>query len=135
MRSWRPWIPNDQSSENRSGFVYLIAHHELGALKIGVASDDSDRLNQHLDHGWVLRASWPFRDFTDAFIVEESVLDRWRNLYGAPPAVHRSGMPQGGWTETVRWTSDAEREIRSLVDEMWRERRHTPLQQHARGSR
>ena len=125
---WRPWVPRGQCSEDLSGFVYLIANHELNALKIGVASDGSSRLDYHFDQGWFLRASWPFASFTDAFVVEEAVLDRWRNLYGAPPAVKRSEMRQGGWTETMRWTTDAEREIRDFVTEMWRERRAGPSQ-------
>ena len=130
QRLWRPWVPRGQCSENLSGFVYLIANHELSALKIGVASDGSSRLDYHFDRGWVLRASWPFASFTDAFVVEEAVLDRWRNLYGTPPAVQRSDMRQGGWTETMTWTTDAEREIRDFVTEMWRERRAEPSQHY-----
>lgn len=126
-RSWRPWIPANQSSENKSGFVYLIRHYGLNALKIGVASDGSKRLDEHLSQGWILRASWPFGDLTDAFVAEEAVLDRWRNLYGTPPALARSDMPQGGWTETMRWAGDAEREIREFVNGMWRERQHSHL--------
>ena len=122
MPQWRAWIPSNRSSEGRSGIVYLAGNEELWALKIGVASEGSERVEDHERHGWTLLASWGFRHLTDALIAEELVLDRWRNLYGQPPVVSRSRMPQGGHTETMRWTKAAEREIFEVVSTFWSER-------------
>ena len=123
--NWRPWIGHNHCSENRSGEVYLIGHQGMNALKIGVAGPQSDRLEQHFALGWILRDLWGFESLTDAYLTEEAVLDRWRNLYGQQPWLCRTDLPQGGWTETLRWTSANELEIRRFVREKWREA-HVP---------
>jgi len=116
---WRPWIGPRHCSENRSGFVYLIGRVELNALKIGVTGEESDRLEQHYAHGWVLRDIWRFESLTDAFLIEELVLDRWRNLYRCIPWLSREQVPQGGWTETIEWTAATELELRRFIRNHW----------------
>lgn len=116
---WRPWIGPRHCSENRSGFVYLIGRIELNALKIGVTGEDSDRLEQHYTLGWVLRDIWRFESLTDAFLIEELVLDRWRNLYQCIPWLSREQVPQGGWTETIKWTAANELELRRFIRNHW----------------
>ena len=116
---WRPWIGPRHSSENKPGLVYLIGRVDLRALKIGVTREDSNRLEQHYDHGWVLRDIWRFESLTDAFLAEELVLDRWRNLYRCGPWLTRQQVPQGGWTETIKWTAASELEVRRFVRDRW----------------
>lgn len=97
-------------------------HLRLDALKIGVASDDSPRLSNHENRGWQLVDSWWFPHLTDAYVIEELILDRWRNLYHTLPHVAREEMPQKGFTETMARTSDAIHEIRRIVREQCAER-------------
>ena len=119
---WKPWIGSTICSEDRSGELYLIEHSRLDALKIGVASDDSPRIADHENRGWQLVDSWWFPHLTDAYVIEELILDRWRNLYRTLPRVAREQMPQKGFTETMARTSDAVHEIRRFVREQCEER-------------
>jgi len=119
---WRPWIGSTICSEDRSGELYLIEHLQLDALKIGVASDDSSRIANHENRGWQLVDSWWFPHLTDAYVIEELILDRWRNLYQTLPHVPREQMPQKGFTETMARSSDAVHEIRRFVRAQCEER-------------
>ncbi len=84
--------------------VYLIKHVEFGALKIGVAGVDSDRLGQHRRKGWELIASWTYEVGADAKLEERTVLDQWK-ADGLPVGfLDPSDMPQRGETETTSLT-------------------------------
>ncbi len=83
--------------------VYLLRHDRHQALKIGVASEVSkyDRIAHHARHGWEIVSSWVTPSGDHAAAVEQGVLRWWREEIGAPIALSRKEMPQGGWTETA----------------------------------
>ncbi len=51
--------------------------------------------------GWRVVATWDLDTGDDAEVVEEGILEWWRNELGAPAAIVKDDMPQGGWTETA----------------------------------
>lgn len=83
--------------------VYLLRHDRHQALKIGVASEASkyDRIADHARHGWEMVRSWATPSGNHAAAIEQEVLRWWREEIGAPMALTKKEMPQGGWTETV----------------------------------
>jgi hypothetical protein len=83
--------------------VYLLRHEDLEALKVGIASRVSrtDRIAQHAFKGWKTIGSWSTPTGFHAAAVELGVLNWWRNELGAPVALTKRDMPQGGYTETV----------------------------------
>ena len=85
------------------GLVYLLSHPTQFALKVGVTSGaaKADRVEQHTRNGWTLVRLWNVPTGDDAETIEEAVLRWWRLSLGAPPAIHREHMPQGGCSETA----------------------------------
>jgi hypothetical protein len=90
--------------------VYLVTHPLLGAHKIGIAGQQSRRLDHHRSLGWHVYRTMRFESGADAYRVEQAVL-RWmrEERRWAPHLAAGSG-----WTETV----DAH--FVSL-EELWRE--------------
>lgn len=86
-----------------SGYLYLISHARLQALKIGISNNasQSDRVSDHVTHGWKVENIWTFANFNVAERIEGAVIAWWRNEMRLPPHVPQSAMPQGGYTETV----------------------------------
>lgn len=80
--------------------VYLLVNETLGALKIGIMRDHSNRIDHHQRNGWRLVDAWRDLDLATAHTAEQAVLAAWRNS-GIPDAVTREDMPQGGWSETA----------------------------------
>ena len=76
--------------------VYLVAHADLNALKVGIAAGQS-RLQEHQRDGWETVRVWDMRDGAVAYEVEQAVLAGWRAA-DYPPALE-AGWP--GYTETV----------------------------------
>lgn len=99
--------PRQGSSSNvygaGSGYLYLISHANLQALKIGVSNNasQSDRVSDHVSQGWKVENIWTFNNFSSAERIEGAVIAWWRNELKLPPHVPQSAMPQGGYTETV----------------------------------
>lgn len=85
------------------GVVYLLTHGQLFAVKVGVTTKAArnDRIAEHTKHGWVLVASWDVSTGDIAYDVEQQVLGWWRGELGAPAAVPKEAMTQGGWSETA----------------------------------
>lgn len=83
-----------------AALVYLIAHAELGAVKVGIADTAGLRLAQHRRKGWQILAVFQV-SAKSAAAIETDVLKWWRGALGLPSYLTRSQMPQGGWTETV----------------------------------
>ena len=80
--------------------VYLVAHGQLGAVKVGVSDPGGARVAQHRRAGWHLVAA--FRVAGGAAVaIEADVLGWWRTGLGLPSYLRSDQMPQGGWTETV----------------------------------
>ncbi len=88
-----------------AGYLYVITSPELGAHKIGIANfaevSYEDRVERHMKHGWLPYKTTIFDLTETAFRVEQAVLRWMRRTRQLPPALTRSDMPQGGWTETV----------------------------------
>lgn len=77
--------------------VYLITHPILGIHKIGIAGTGSKRLKVHSFGGWEVHRTMTFEKGTDAYLVEQSVLNWMRYEMNWPV-----GITEGsGWTETV----------------------------------
>jgi hypothetical protein len=95
------------------GYLYLITNHRFDALKIGIANFAEaayeDRVERHIKHGWQPYKATQFTMTETAFQVEQATLRWLRTTRKLPPALTRTDMPQGGWTETVNATAiDAE---------------------------
>ncbi len=85
------------------GVIYLIAHDEYGALKIGITSTKTtrERLAVHRLHGWRVIREWVTETGQQAVFAEGEVLRWLREDLGTKPCLLPDDMPQGGWTETV----------------------------------
>lgn len=84
----------------KEGFVYLLLHPALGAVKVGITETSGFRLKVHARYGWqtvaAVRVSGEL-----AVKIEKTVLAGWRTDLGLPRYLGKNEMPQGGWTETV----------------------------------
>ena len=75
-------------------------HELLGALKIGVSNDGTNRLQDHRRQGWEIIEKHRMTG-EKAYLVEQTVLAWWRVDLGLPPYLSRAEMPQRGEIETV----------------------------------
>ena len=84
------------------GLIYLLQHEDFFALKIGITTTATrvNRINQHKEHGWVLIRQWSVLTGEQAEFVETDLIVWWRDVLGAPIALTKQNMPQGGFTET-----------------------------------
>jgi hypothetical protein len=80
--------------------LYLVLHHDLNALKLGITGEGTGRVHEHRQQGWELVCTYALATAADAAWVEAQVIAAWRAA-GYPPGVDRAAMPQTGWTETV----------------------------------
>ena len=85
------------------GILYLITNEKLNAHKIGItnAGAKEKRLEKHLANGWQIYKTTIFEDGNHAYIVEQSILEWWRNELKLPIFLSAKDMPQRGFTETV----------------------------------
>lgn len=85
------------------GFVYLMRHQSLGALKIGIASNSSssDRVSVHQSKGWELLKKWEFRSTWHAYLIEQEIISWWRDELELENGVSPVQMTQGGFSETA----------------------------------
>jgi len=83
--------------------LYLMRHDSFQCLKIGITnrSAKNDRVATHTAEGWAIVATWDSDDGDTMLNAEAAVLHWWRATLGAPAALQRVDMPQGGWTETA----------------------------------
>ena len=95
--------------------LYVIAHSELGAYKVGIAQETSPRIAVHQRYGWDVLGTWAFPTGLLARSVEQSVLDHFRSVLDLPPYLSSEVMPQGGWTETISSEAMSERGLLELV--------------------
>ena len=84
------------------GIVYLMRHPDLFCLKVGVSTTAAKavRVDAHAKTGWVTIETWD-TPTGDAEQIEQQILGWWRNELGAPPALTKTEMPTGGWSETA----------------------------------
>lgn len=98
--------------------LYLVTHDALDAVKVGIGlvrNGKSERIQSHINQGWVLHQLWTgFPSLRAALDIEKSVLRAWR---GAGLAVHLSAedMPQRGHTETARLSEVDLPDVEALV--------------------
>jgi hypothetical protein len=85
------------------GIVYLIAHRQLDAAKIGISTTEAkqDRVAAHSNHGWDLVRRWDVATGAEALTIEQEAIGWWRNQCDAPVALTADDMPTGGYTETA----------------------------------
>jgi len=85
------------------GIVYLVVNQAYFAMKIGMTTTTAreGRVEQHLGHGWKLVRLWNVPTGDDAEAIEYAVLNWWRKELLAPPALSKTEMSQGGWSETA----------------------------------
>lgn len=95
------WCAEYGFSMSKPGYTYLLLHDEMGALKVGVASDTSSRVVNFQRHGWIVLGQERFATGFDAVYVEQNMLTWWREDLGLPPYLSEELMPLGGFTETV----------------------------------
>ncbi|MDA9918017.1 hypothetical protein N9D44_01760 [Pontimonas sp.] len=81
--------------------VYLITHRELGAHKVGIAAQTSQRMNAHRREGWETYRTLDAEDGYTAKLIEDQVLAWWRNELRLPYYLAQEEMPHGGFSETV----------------------------------
>jgi len=91
---------------DKPAILYLVQSSSLFAVKIGVTGVDGsllrkNRVRQHGEEGWTLVSQWHVDQGAVAEDIESEVLNWWRGEIGAPAAVSKLEMPQGGWTETA----------------------------------
>ena len=84
------------------GFIYVMTHDELSAVKIGIGGDTSkmNRINQHKKYGWTLYKRLTLDTAEEAYEIEQAVMSWLRYDLGLPRFLSSEEMPQGGHTET-----------------------------------
>jgi recombinational DNA repair protein (RecF pathway) len=98
------------------GCLYLIRHLGFGAIKVGIAGQESNRITQHVQLGWDLLEVWDFDVGEDAYEVEQRVISWWRDDLGFGQALDKETMPQRGWTETAHVSDVGPDETIKFVD-------------------
>ncbi len=88
-----------------SGYLYLMTHQELLAHKVGIGnsvrSRGRSRIAQHEKRGWKLFKQMDFEVTDDAYLLEQKVLEWFRQVKKLNVHLSEFEMPQGGFTETV----------------------------------
>jgi len=94
--------------------VYLLAHRNMQAIKIGIASSEA-RVRGHLAHDYLLVEQWCDLGHDQARAVERTVLFTWRQAGWEP----MGDVPSDGRTETAAFVHlEATRtQLRSLLGE------------------
>ncbi|MGW6418536.1 hypothetical protein [Streptomyces sp. NPDC055055] len=84
---------------DKPGYLYLLVHADLAAVKIGICNEETDRVRSHKSNGWALIQQELLPGHLAAK-AEDLVLEHWAKL-DLPYGASKDDMPQGGWTETV----------------------------------
>ncbi|WP_370037233.1 zinc-ribbon domain-containing protein [Nocardioides sp.] len=86
----------------RPGYVYLLEHSALGALKVGVTNEGTTRLAMFQARAWQVLNLEYFSVGADAAAVERAIKAWWRRDLGLPAWLGPAEMSAtGGWTETI----------------------------------
>jgi hypothetical protein len=97
-------FPTPSRSSTSYGYVYLMAHSELGLLKVGFTTRRSDfsvgRIAQHIDQGFTKLKVVRFETVEEARLLESDVLWLWSE-HNVRRKLTTSEMPQGGGTEVA----------------------------------
>lgn len=84
-------------------FLYLISNPSLNSHKVGIGGFDSltNRIDQHLRHGWETYRQLDVDTGEEAYEIEQALLDWLRNDLNLQQYLLPEQMPQRGHTETV----------------------------------
>ena len=94
----------DQTAPSIAYLLRLDIDERHRVVKVGVANNDSGRLEKHESRGWVVLEVVETVTGEEALAVEQEVIRVWREM-GIEP-IAKQHIPNGdGWTETA----DAER--------------------------
>jgi hypothetical protein len=98
--------------------VYVVIHHGLGAVKVGVTSLEArtDRIDSHRRRGWdvVNTVKTPTGDI--AYRIEDEVITYLENDLSLESYLDSADMPQGGATETFALEAVSGSEMWELVE-------------------
>ena len=95
------WCADKGINYQAPSIVYLITNDELGAHKIGIAAQTSQRMKAHKRNGWQTFKTLKTEDGYIAKKIEDDVLNWWRSELGLGHFLLPEQMPQGGFTETA----------------------------------
>ncbi|MGW6396511.1 hypothetical protein ACWFR1_39945 [Streptomyces sp. NPDC055103] len=87
--------------KQRPGYVYVIFHPALQAVKVGIRNEHTGRVVLHRRHGWKLLDEIHFAYGGDAQDAERAVLNYMRCVLKLPPFLTAWEMPQSGHRETA----------------------------------
>ncbi len=84
------------------GYLYLLEHEDLNALKIGITNVGTVRLQLFQQRGWAVASLQLFENGGDAMTLERVIKRWWREELRLPRWVQKDQMGRmAGWTETV----------------------------------
>lgn len=81
--------------------IYLLAHEELGAHKLGITGVATKRLANFKNDGWQVFRTIPMINGAAAWTVEQRVLTTLTSEGVGTSFLSRVAMPRGGYTETI----------------------------------
>ncbi len=97
-----PSCANYGFKPHESATLYLLMNHDLGAYKVGITNEGTNRLEMFSRLGWAVICQWRFSAGSDAHDVEQEFLGFIRDELGLGLAVEEAAMPLGGHTETFQ---------------------------------
>ncbi len=110
VSTWDPWAGQVMRCRKCSGrgipsnaaaVLYVTAHAELQAIKVGIAAAGSRRLATHAANGWAVVQTWDGLTGAQARSIEARILTWWRHDLDLEAPLAAGDMPQTGHTETV----------------------------------
>jgi len=97
------WCAPAGFDRSKPSLLYILFHENYQAWKFGITNlgTVNDRIGQFSSMGWEAVHLVEFTKGSDAEDAERRIKD-WAKAKGHLPAVDRTDMPTGGWTETIR---------------------------------
>ena len=106
---------SNRDDRNLPATVYLIAGHSH--VKVGITSQrlGTQRIDEHLRHGWCLIESWDVPTLLEAHRIEQAMLRTWRSWPDTRTTLTSDDMPQGGVSETALLSDEEVNSSRSFI--------------------
>ncbi|GAA0553571.1 hypothetical protein GCM10009546_14550 [Actinomadura livida] len=98
--------------------VYVVIHHGLGAVKVGVTSLEArtDRIDSHRRRGWDVVNTVKTPTGSIAYQIENEVITHLEKDLSLEPYLVPADMPQGGATETFALEAVSSSEMWEIVE-------------------